>query len=619
VPIVTRRTRDAASEGPPSVWRYWGSRLGLAFGSTLGFLVVLEVLVSAVWGPVFYPLPRLDEAAHYLHFTLPERFNPLFELHQDEDGPHMHTVPDLYSGEGYFVKQQRFPAQRDESALRIAFMGGSSVQGWPWREDGVVFPELVAADMTERFPGRRFDVINAGVGSYSSFQLVDVAWQLEAYRPDVVVIYAGHNDQGYYFFNRAFLDQVASGGASGGSLARFLNRFNFYQQGRRLRDRLFAGAGEPTASSLPPGSSHAEPSERDAVRGRPEAIVPETAFIPQDERIAEIGEQRYIEWVRIQQDYLPQIFEANLRAVAARLRAAGVQVVLALPTSNLRDYPPAFSMFFEPVSSSSEHRFLALLEQASNILDAEGLHARSLPSIEGNGEFMVAAEPWGPLPISGAPELGSEIARARCAEVLTLLASAREISETYARLHYLEGLCLLHSDVDAAREAFVRARRLSPAMAPKQRAGEPLGQAMRRVAQDLSLPLVDLPAAFAAASDLGITDGRLFVDNLHFSQEGHRVAAEAIGEALSRLPLISEGPGPQRSVDPGPEELQRILRDRARNPQWGLDIHVPGANEPYKDDSGVSELPGHQVEQLRKAEERRRADEGVEGVELREP
>lgn len=564
--------------------------------SPLLFLGLLELVVSAAWGPIYYPLPGLDEAAHYLHFTLPERFNPLFELREDEDGPHLHTVPELYEGSGYFVKQQRFPAQRDEGALRIAFMGGSSVQGWPWREEGVVFPERVGAMLQERFPERRFDIINAGVGSYSSFQLVDVAWQLQSYRPDIVVIYAGHNDQGYYFFNRTFLDEAASTQAGGGSLERFLNRFNFFQGGRLLRDRMLAG-GEGAETSTPrPGSSG------DSDPDRPEAIVPETAFIPQDERIAEIGESRYIEWVRIQQQYLPQIFEANLAAVVEHLSASGAQVVLALPTSNLRDYPPAFSMFFEPVSSRQAERFVSLLDQASEILNNEGLHPRQLAAIEGNGELMKASEPWGPLPIDGAPARGSEVALARCAEVLALLDQARAISESYARLHFIEGTCLLHTDPAAAREAFARARELSPAMAPKQRAGQGLLEAMTRVAEGRGVPLVDTPAAFAAASEHGITDGFLFVDNLHFSQRGHEVAAEAVVEVLGGLALVQQGPATDRPADPLPQELVRLLRERARDPQWGLDIHVPGANEPYKDEHGTTDLPGHVVEEQRRQE-----------------
>jgi hypothetical protein len=209
-------------------------------------------------------------------------------------------------------------------------------------------------------------------------------------------------------------------------------------------------------------------------------------------------------------------------------------------------------MFFEPVRRSSERRFLSLLDQAAGMLDAEGLHPRELPIIEANGEFMVAAEPWAPLPIPGAPPIGADIAQATCAEVLKLLASARKISESYARLHYLEGLCLLHSDVAAARRAFAAARELSPAMSPKQRAGDRLVEAMRRVAKDLNLPLVDLPGAFAAAPDLGITNGHLFVDNLHFSQKGHRAAARAIQQELERLVLVREGSAAERPSDPEP-------------------------------------------------------------------
>ncbi|MEE2828216.1 MAG: SGNH/GDSL hydrolase family protein [Myxococcota bacterium] len=588
------RPSDPPSEAPPRGVRYWFSRLLVATLAPLVFVVVLELVVTGIWGPLYYPLPGLDEAAYYLHFTLPERFNPLFEVRDEEDGAFCHTVPELYEGSGYFVKKQRFPAQRDESALRIAFMGGSSVQGWPWREDGVVFAERVGERLSQHFEGRRFDIINAGVGSYSSFQLVDVAWQLDSYSPDVVVIYAGHNDQGYYFFNRTFLEETAEDTMGGNSIERFLNRFNFYQGGRLLRDRMLAGTEGDEPPTQRPGSAG------DADPDRPEAIVPETAFIPQDERIAEIGEHRYADWVRIQQQYLPQIFEANLEAVIDRLQASGATVVLALPTSNLRDYPPAFSLFFEPVGDAASKRFVKLLDEAAAILNNEGLHPRRLRAIEGNGEFIRASEPWGPLPIEGAPERGSELALARCGEVLDLLAQARKISESYARLHFLEGTCLVHSDPVAARAAFERARDLSPAMAPKQRAGSKLVDVMKRVAERHGLPLVDTPAAFTAESELGITDGVLFVDNLHFSVRGHEVAAEAITEVLATLPVVRDGAPAGRRPDPSPGELHELLRERARNPQWGLDIHVPGANEPYKDETGTTELPGHVVEEQRR-------------------
>ena len=83
-----RRRERAAARGPSS----WTSRIAALVLSPVLFLLLLEWTVSVIWGPVYYPLPGVDEAAHYLHFTLPERFNPLFELRQYDDGPYMHTL-----------------------------------------------------------------------------------------------------------------------------------------------------------------------------------------------------------------------------------------------------------------------------------------------------------------------------------------------------------------------------------------------------------------------------------------------------------------------------------------------------------------------------------------------
>ena len=146
---------------------------------------------------------------------------------------------------------------------------------------------------------------------------------------------------------------------------------------------------------------------------------------------------------------------------------------------------------------------------------------------------------------------------------------------------------MLHTDPQAALRAFERARDLSPSMAPKQRAGSELIQAVHDLGEDLGIPVVDVHAAFTQTAELGIPDGYLFVDNLHFSQEGHRVAAEAIAVVLEDLPIVRDGPSESRPPDPSPEDLVEDLVRRSRNPKWGMDIQVPGANEPYKDDTGV--------------------------------
>jgi len=537
----------------PRGFSYWASRVGLSFASIVLVFALLEGGVLLAFGPIYYPLPSLEDAAEYLYFTLPERFNPLFEPAEEDEQPTFRTVPHLHEGDWFFAQEQSFRAQRGERGVRVAFIGGSSVQGWPFRMRGVVFAELLEKDLRARFPGLEVEVINAGVGTYSSFQLVDVADQLQAFNPDVVVVYAGHNDQGYYFFHRTFLDSVATSNP----LEQLLNRFNFYQGARLLRDDWLG-------------------------RSKPEHLgnADGVAFIPQDENIRDIGTARYSEFVRIQQDYLPQIFEANLGEVVDRLKDKDTAVVLAQPASNLRDFSPVFSMHWEPLSGRQEKRFETLVNQADELMRQRFVDARRMPPIEGNGEAVDPAAEWGPIPPAEPPALGSSDAVSACREPLALLDEALELSDSHALAHFLRGTCLVHSNAAAAHEAFVRARDLSPAMAPFQRAPSRLIDVVSRVGKEKGLPVVDLPAAFDAASERGIAEGRWFMDSIHFSARGHRLVADALLPVLAELKVFRKGPDPARPQDPPPEVTAEQLRDKASRFTWGLDLVIPGAGMP---------------------------------------
>ncbi len=557
--------REAGSgPGQGALW-YWSSRFGLAIASVAFLLFLLEATVTGIWGTLYYPLPGVEDAAEYLYFTLPERFNPLFHLDETEEGEEQvfRTDRRLHEGDWFFAREQTFPAERAEKALRVAFMGGSSVQGWPYREEGVVFAEQVGRSLRERHPELEFDIINAGVGTYSSFQLVDVADQLEQFNPDIVVLYAGHNDQGYYFFHRTFLDTLAPRS----SLEHFFNRFNFFQGARMLRDDLL---------------EKAKPEHL----GNSDGV----AFIPQDENIRDIGTERYISFVKIQQQYLPQIFYRNLKEVVERLHDHDTAVLLASPASNLRDFPPVFSMHFDTLSSRQAKRFDTLLSEADEMMRQAFVDSRRMPSIEGNGESLKASTPWGPIPPSEAPALGSEQARDSCAPVLSLLAQAENISDSYAKLHFLKGTCLIHSDPRAAHLSFVRARDLSPAMAPFQRASSELSEVVAQVAKDTGVPVIDSQGVIAAASSLGIPEGRFFTDNIHFSADGHRELAGALVSELEKLPIVIDGPV-GRAPDPAGAETWKHLKRRSQEFTWGLGLVIPGAGMPAV---GGDETPGQE-------------------------
>jgi lysophospholipase L1-like esterase len=539
--------------------REWAGRLLLVVVSPLLFLAAVEAVVTAVYGELDYPLPGIEEAARYLHFTMPERYNPLFELDADSvagDEGWFRTRPELWDRTNFLVRDQRFPARRTPQAVRVAFIGGSSVQGWPYREAGASFADVVGSKLQERFPDRRIDVLNAGVGAYSSFQLIDVAWQVRNFDPDVVVVYAGHNDQGYYLFHREFLEQAATNKpANLEGVERFLNRFNFYQAARRLRDK---GAVKPI--------------EGVQVTHRKTDI-----FVPQEEYVDYVGRQEYADFVRIQQRYLPELFARNLQDVVTTLQDEDTTVILAPPVSNLRDIAPAFSMPWDAVSQADQARIDRLTETIEAQLKTAGVGPRVMRGIPGNGESMRWGGNWEPDFPEGSHPVGSPEAVEACKPLLELVEKGKAISPTWAWFHYIEGTCRLHDSPRAARKAFVQARDLSPALPPKQRASTTMQAAVKRVARKTGAEFVDLPAAFEAAAEFGVPGGEYFVDTLHFTKAGADVVADALVPAVAKAPALK--PGWERRPDPPATELWRRVQVNSRQFRWGMDLDVPGAGE----------------------------------------
>ncbi len=551
-------TTPPANERTRSRGREWVFRI-LAVLSPVLLIAIVECSDRCFLDPVHHPLKGVDEAANYLYFAMPEAFHPLFEL--DEDAEVFRTNPKLYRGDGFYVQEQDFPAVRTPEAVRVAFIGGSSVQGWPYRVADVAFPALTGKRLQQKFPDARVDVINAGVGSYNSFQLASVVDQLDAFKPDVLVIYTGHNDQGYYFFYKAFLDGAGAGRTT---LLRLLNKLQFFQRLRRARDR-----------------------KRMEVNPREGGDLPEE-FRAEDENIFQLDPESqdeyhpgyYAEMVAQHERLLPGFFENNLSDLIVAARAAGMHVVLATPVGNLRDYEPRLNLHYHPdqLSRADRKEFDRLITQAREMMVQGGVAPRDMTPIEANGEYVEPGHEPQVQTVPGTHPLGHPSAVHNCAAILPVIEQALAISDTWAEAHYLKGTCLLHTDHAAARESLVRARDLSPAQAPRQRAPTYLQDVVRKVAAAQEVPLVDLPTIFADQTETGVPGADLFVDNLHFNGFGHRVAADAIADAVAKLPPFAEGVE-GRPADPDPKEVVRILEEKRKNPKWGMDLLPPGVGE----------------------------------------
>ncbi len=88
-----------------------------------------------------------------------------------------------------------FRATKAPGTIRIFTLGASTTLGYPYMMNGS-FPAILRDRLRERFPGRTIEVVNLGVTAVTSHTVLDFGrWCLDQ-EPDLLVVYAGHNE--YY-------------------------------------------------------------------------------------------------------------------------------------------------------------------------------------------------------------------------------------------------------------------------------------------------------------------------------------------------------------------------------------------------------------------------------------
>ena len=91
--------------------------------------------------------------------------------------------------------EQEIPIKKPQDTLRIAALGDSCTQGCAEEWGKSSYPGFLGEILKARMPGRKIEILNAGVGSYSSYQgLKRLERVVLKYHPDLLIIYFGWND-----------------------------------------------------------------------------------------------------------------------------------------------------------------------------------------------------------------------------------------------------------------------------------------------------------------------------------------------------------------------------------------------------------------------------------------
>ncbi len=142
--------------------------------------------------------------------------------------------------------ENKYGLEKPVGVTRIGTLGCSCTQGCS--DTTLSYPTHMEEILNSEFP-RSYQVLNAGVGSYSSFQgLQRLKYALLKYKPDIVTIYFGWND---HWVANLPDNQIRMKAAWEVGLINFLERFRTYQAYHlaitRLKEKFKRAkkAGEP--------------------------------------------------------------------------------------------------------------------------------------------------------------------------------------------------------------------------------------------------------------------------------------------------------------------------------------------------------------------------------------
>jgi lysophospholipase L1-like esterase len=245
----------------------------------------------------------------------------------------------------YFLKE------KPSNGYRIFVLGESTVQGFPY-DANLAFTRVLHRQLQDVFPNRFIEVINLGLTAISSYTLLDFADELLQQKPDVVLIYTGHNE--YY---------GAMGVASmeSGSTPHWLKKLHLTLIRFRTYQLLQKGIGSMYKLMHPLTADEAKATLMEQIVGR--------NLIPYDSKMYSEG--------------LTQ-FTDNISALLGKIKAARVPVIISDLVSNVRDLPPFRSMRYEIYPSADSVYLRAQQLEADQLFGAakeEYIRAKDLDVI----------------------------------------------------------------------------------------------------------------------------------------------------------------------------------------------------------------------------------------------
>jgi Tfp pilus assembly protein PilF len=219
----------------------------------------------------------------------------------------------VHAGKRYFSEGQTavpmltpevFPRTKSPKTFRVLCLGESSTAGFPF-DCQVPFPWQLGRILSEAYPDRTIEVLNAGMSAISSYVIVDMLPELLETEPDLVLVYTGHNEFYGVYGGSTALSMGGSDMLVRASLA--VQRTHIGQMMRHAIDAFRPAPAESTGT---------------------QALMQRVVG---DQNIP-LGSPQYVRTM--------EGFRSNLERIADACAARKVPVLFATLVSNERDLPP---------------------------------------------------------------------------------------------------------------------------------------------------------------------------------------------------------------------------------------------------------------------------------------
>ncbi|MEN8193887.1 MAG: hypothetical protein ABFS12_13780 [Bacteroidota bacterium] len=211
-----------------------------------------------------------------------------------------------------------FDIKKKPDAIRIFVIGGNSAAGYPFSPNGS-FAKYVRKRLELVYPDRTIEVINCAMNAINSYAILDMLPGIIEQKPDILLIYAGHNE----YYGALGAGSLESLGNSRG-LVNFMLSINHYKTIQLIRNSIQSVVQLFTSSEKPTGT-----------------LMSRMA----NEKMIEIDSEIYNNGINQ--------FEENLRDILLIAKEANVKVVLSDLTSNIKDQQPFVSVENPPDKSAN--------------------------------------------------------------------------------------------------------------------------------------------------------------------------------------------------------------------------------------------------------------------------